>query len=72
MLLVRQRRYAVHSWRQWRHTMSRALITWLVFGGVIVSLALTKYYELQQRKQLFTDQGRPKRNYKVNPRRRRR
>ena len=52
--------------------MSRALITWLVFGGVIVSLALTKYYELQQRKQLFTDQGRPKRNYVVNPRRRRR
>ena len=52
--------------------MSKALITWLVFGGVVVSLALCKYYELQQRKQLFTDRGIPKRNYKVNPRRRRR
>ena len=52
--------------------MSRALITWLVFGGVVVSMALCKYYELQQRKQLFTDQGRPKRNYVVRQRGRRR
>ena len=52
--------------------MSRALITWLVFGGVVVSLALCKFYELQQRRALFTDQGRPKRNYVVNRRGRRR